>query len=144
MKSRIVKTIYNGVAALTVGILVLSCSVGRNYSRPELGMPDAYSGPATETDSSIARVSWDEFFTVTTLQGLIRRALTHNFDLRVALTRVEASPSYAKQAQAACRPALQAQATASTSNPPENSLNGISPRTYLATSPLGAHTPAAP
>src|SRR5690606_42030073 len=78
MKSRIVKTIYNGVAALTVGILVLSCSVGRNYSRPELGMPDAYSGPATETDSSIARVSWDEFFTDTTLQGLIRRALTHN------------------------------------------------------------------
>src|SRR5690606_27226476 len=128
MKSRIVKTIYNGVAALTVGILVLSCSVGRNYSRPELGMPDAYSGPATETDSSIARVSWDEFFTDTTLQGLIRRALTHNFDLRVALTRVEAYQSYAKQAQAAWLPALQAQATASTSKPSDTKLNDKSHR----------------
>jgi multidrug efflux system outer membrane protein len=143
MKSRTIGILYNGVAATALGILLLSCSVGRNYSRPELGMPDAYSGPATERDSSIARVSWDEFFTDTTLQRLIRRALTHNFDLRVALTRVEAYQSYAKQAKAAWLPALQAQAIASTSNPSENSLNGISLSNFLEMSHIEDYTLAA-
>jgi NodT family efflux transporter outer membrane factor (OMF) lipoprotein len=106
-------------------------------------MPEAYSGPVTESDSSIARLSWDEFFTDTTLQGLIRRALTHNFDLRVALTRVQAYQSYAKQAKAAWLPALQAQATASTSNPSENSLNGISLSSFLEMSHIEDYTLAA-
>ncbi|HEX7015789.1 MAG TPA: efflux transporter outer membrane subunit [Cyclobacteriaceae bacterium] len=143
MNARMIGTLYKGVAAIAVGVLLLSCSVGRNYSRPDLGMPDAYSGHSTETDSSLALLSWNEFFTDTTLQALIRRALAHNFDLRVALTRVEAYQSYAKQARAAWLPALQAQATASTSNPSENSLNGISLSNFLEMSHLEDYTLAA-
>src|SRR5690606_20169898 len=135
--------LYSIAFAAAAGILLSACSVGRNYSRPELGMPDAYSAPHAETDSSIAKLSWNEFFSDTSLQRLIQRALTHNFDLRIALTRVEAYQSYAKQARAAWLPALQAQATASTSNPSENSLNGLSLSNFLEKSHLEDYTLAA-
>src|SRR5690606_37473965 len=143
MNTQKIKAVYKGVIVLAAGMLLLSCSTGKNYSRPELSLPEAYAVSSTETDSSLARLSWNEFFTDTTLQRLIQRALTHNFDLRVALARVEAYQSYAKQARAAWLPALQAQATASTTNPSENSLNGISLSNFLETSHLEDYTLAA-
>lgn len=125
------------VALLTV--LLEGCAPGRNYKRPDLGVPAQY-GATTSADSSLATQSWKEFFIDETLSQLIDRAVVNNFDLRLAIKRIEASRSYAKQAKAAWLPALSAQASASTNIPSENSLNGISLENFLGTSHIEDYT----
>ena len=123
---------YTIAVALLTGLLA-GCAPGRNYRRPDLGVPAQYE-MTTSADTSLATQSWKKFFKDETLQQLIDRAMTNNFDLQLAIKRIEASRSYAKQAKAAWLPALNAQASASTNIPSENSLNGISLESFLGTS----------
>src|SRR5690606_13616011 len=88
------------------------------------------------SDSSLATQSWKEFFQDTTLTQLIDQALEGNFDLQTAIKRVDIYQSLAKQARAAWLPSLQLQATASTLNPSQNSLNGISLSSFLGANHL--------
>jgi multidrug efflux system outer membrane protein len=121
------------IAVALVTILLAGCAPGRNYRRPDLNVPAQY-GATASADSSLALQSWKEFFRDETLSQLIDRAMTNNFDLQLAIKRIEASRSYAKQAKAAWLPALNAQAAASTNNPSQNSLTGISLENFLGTS----------
>jgi NodT family efflux transporter outer membrane factor (OMF) lipoprotein len=127
------------IAVALLAVLLAGCAPGRNYRRPDLGVPVQYSA-MTSVDSSLATQSWKEFFTDETLAQLIDRAVTNNFDLQLAIKRIEASKSYAKQAKAAWLPALNAQASASTNIPSENSLNGISLENFLGTSHIEDYT----
>jgi NodT family efflux transporter outer membrane factor (OMF) lipoprotein len=105
-----------------------------------MAVPTAYDAAPSSPDSSIAHQPWKDFFGDTTLQRLIDRALKNNFDLRLALRRVEIYQSFAKQAKAAWLPAIQVQASASTNNPSENSLNGISLSNFLEMNHLEDYT----
>src|SRR5690606_3290296 len=130
--------------AIVVLVIVLgACSAGRDYTRPELGTPEAYSSAPAPADSSLAQQSWKKFFTDTTLQRLIDQALKNKFDLGVALTRIDAYQAFAKQAKAAWLPALNIQATGSTNNPSENSLSGLSLGEFLGSNHLEDYTLAA-
>jgi NodT family efflux transporter outer membrane factor (OMF) lipoprotein len=126
------KIFYSSAIVLIFSAALLSCSVGKNYKRPELNTPQQYSR-VNSVDSTIARKSWQEFFTDTTLKGLIDKALASNFDLQLAIKRIDIYQSYAKRARAAWLPSLSAQASASTNNPSGNSLNGISLGSFLGT-----------
>jgi len=130
---------YSAVIGL-VATALLGCSAGRNYTRPDMAVPTAYDAAPSSPDSSIAHQPWKDFFGDTTLQRLIDRALKNNFDLRLALRRVEIYQSFAKQAKAAWLPAIQVQASASTNNPSENSLNGISLSNFLEMNHLEDYT----
>ncbi|MBT1709254.1 efflux transporter outer membrane subunit [Fulvivirgaceae bacterium PWU5] len=103
--------------------LLAGCSAGKNYKRPELNAPAQYAAGAS--DSSAALLSWKVFFQDPTLVGLIDKALVSNFDLQLAIQRLEASHAYAKQARLAWLPSLNAQGTVSTNNPSNNSFTGI-------------------
>jgi outer membrane protein, multidrug efflux system len=114
--------------------LLAGCSAGRNYKRPELNAPSQY---ATGTsDSSAALLSWKVFFQDPTLVSLIDKALVSNFDLQLAIQRLEASNAYAKQAKLAWLPTFAVQATVSANNPSQNSLNGLSIETFLGSKHL--------
>lgn len=85
-----------------------ACSVGPNYKRPAANVPSAYRGalapeaaaseptptpPNRATRGGPASVSlgeekWWEVFQDQELQGLIRTALSNNYDVRIAATRV--------------------------------------------------------
>ena len=130
------------IAVALLTLLLAGCAPGRNYKRPDLGVPAQYS-VTSAADSSLATQSWKEFFRDETLSQLIDRAMKNNFDLQLAIKRIEASRSYAKQAKAAWLPALNAQASASTNIPSENSLNGISLENFLQTSHIEDYTLAA-
>jgi len=83
-----------------------ACAVGPNYKRPAVSVPVTYrqtapeAAPATTApasaplDSSKATVAslgdekWWEVFQDKELQGLIRTALSNNYDVRIAATRV--------------------------------------------------------
>lgn len=121
-----------------------SCRVGRNYERPAVPLPDRYTdtvaAAGTTADSSIATIEWKQFFTDTTLQGLIGRALGSNYDMQLALKRIETAQAYLKQAKLGWLPSLNLQAAASTTNPSQNSLNGTSLKTFLGTEHIEDYT----
>ena len=73
------------LVALTVG----GCRVGPAYKRPDLAPPAAYRGaPATTAAESLADLPWWQVFDDPALQGLVRDAIAHNPDLRLAIARV--------------------------------------------------------
>ncbi|MBC9915172.1 efflux transporter outer membrane subunit [Chitinophaga varians] len=108
--------------SLVVGLA--ACRVGRNYERPPVALPNQF-GNVAPSDSSIAEMEWKRFFSDVTLQQLIDKALTGNYDLQLAVKRVEASQAYLKQAKAAWLPAFNATATANTNFPSKNSFTGM-------------------
>jgi multidrug efflux system outer membrane protein len=69
--------------------LIMGCSVGPNYKRPPVNAPPAYRGDADVSTNSFGDLPWWKVFNDETLQSLIRVALTNNYDLRIAVTRVE-------------------------------------------------------
>jgi len=79
------------MSVLIIAILGASCKVGPNYKRPKVQSPDNYraavSPPANPP--TLADAKWFDVFKDEKLQELIRQALVGNYDLRVAVTRVD-------------------------------------------------------
>jgi multidrug efflux system outer membrane protein len=79
--------------AILSGVLC-GCTVGPNYQRPKLPIPAQFRAPEplpAQEAFSIADLKWFELFRDEQLQALIRTALVQNYDLRDAVTRVEAA-----------------------------------------------------
>ena len=87
-------------AALSGAIMISGCAVGPNYKRPAVDVPSDYrsaEGPAQQ--ASLADLPWWEVFKDPRLQELIRTALKNNYDLRIAISRVEQSRQIEAQAR---------------------------------------------
>lgn len=80
------------VALAAAALISASCTVGPNYARPKVAVPDNFRAPqplpAPEA-SSLADLKWFEVFKDEKLQELTRTALAQNYDLRNAVARVE-------------------------------------------------------
>lgn len=126
------------IAILSAASLA-ACKVGKDFQRPETPLP-AQFGQAAAGDSTIGAAPWKQFFPDPALQELIGSALNSNFDLQLALKRIEAASSYVKQAKAALLPSVNANATANTSFPSKNSLNGLSLNNFLQTDHIEDYT----
>ena len=77
-----------GIAALCA-VLLAGCAVGPNYKRPPVAAPAAFRNDTDVTTNSFANLPWWQIFHDETLQNLVRVALTNNYDLRIAVARVE-------------------------------------------------------
>ena len=80
------------VAALAAALT--GCTVGPNYHRPSVQVPDSFRAPTPlppNQTASLADLKWWEVFKDERLQELERTALAQNFDLREAVARVEAA-----------------------------------------------------
>jgi len=79
------------LALVAVSLAVVSaCAVGPNYTRPQVPAPPQFrfvEGPAEA--ETIADVPWWQITKDAQLQALLREAIAHNLDLRVATARVE-------------------------------------------------------
>ncbi|GAB3326054.1 efflux transporter outer membrane subunit [Larkinella ripae] len=126
--------ILGGQTLLAFAFLLLSlsaCKVGRNYQRPTLAVPDQFRS-ATITDThTVARLPWRLFFQTAELQQLISTALTNNFDVQLAVKRIEENSAYVRQTRYALLPSVNAQVAASTITPSKNSLNGLSLENFI-------------
>ena len=123
---------------LLIGILVLTllvsgCKVGQNYRRPTIQTPEQYGERPSVDTTSVALIPWRQFFRDAELQNLIGTALTNNFDLQVAIKRIEENQAYVRQTRYALLPAVNAQIAASTVTPSRNSLNGLSLENFIGT-----------
>ena len=110
---------------------ISSCKIGKEYQRPTVELPKQFNNVSFADTSSIADIEWKKFFTDPDLQALISKGLTYNQDLLVAMKNMEIAQQRMKQAKLILLPDLNAQITAQTFNPSNNSLNGISTNSFL-------------
>jgi multidrug efflux system outer membrane protein len=81
--------------------LVSGCaSAGPDYVRPDMSPPAAFrDGPEQPAPESLADIPWWQVFDDEALQALIRDAIAHNHDLRVAIARVQEARALARVAR---------------------------------------------
>jgi multidrug efflux system outer membrane protein len=81
------------------------CVVGPKYTPPTAAAPPSFRGQeGSAQPASIADLPWWEVFQDQTLQGLVRTAIAHNLDLRIAAARVEQARELASQARSQYSP----------------------------------------
>jgi outer membrane protein, multidrug efflux system len=78
---------------LTAAALLLTlsgCKVGPNYKRPALDVPGQYRGvaPGLGAGENFGEMKWQSVFPDEALQALIKEALTNNYDMRIAASRI--------------------------------------------------------
>src|SRR5882762_4330196 len=78
---------------LFLPIVCVGCTVGPNYRKPTVAVPETYRGLTTEEvakaeTASLGDQKWWEVFQDEQLQALIRSALEQNYDVRIAAARI--------------------------------------------------------
>lgn len=132
---------YISVWTVFIAIIVTqaACRVGRDYKQPALALPAQFDD-AAPSDTSIAAMPWKAYFADTTLQRLIGAALNGNYDLQLAMKRIEEADAYVKQAKLNWLPTATLNVGATTNNPSNNSLNGTSLSAFLGTDHIEDYT----
>src|SRR5579864_4882409 len=96
MRNRQTTFIAKGAPILLAALVLSGCAVGPNYHRPAVQTPPAFRGPdqSQQTEpqtASFADLPWWQVFHDPQLQELIRTALKQNYDLQLAVERVNAA-----------------------------------------------------
>lgn len=126
---------------LAVALMVVaatSCKVGPGYERPEVPVPETYRFTDTTVYSpdslakldsaaaTIADVPWWQVFGDDTLQALINEGIQHNYNLGIAIARVQEARAITKVAGSALWPQVAAEGGGDRSQitrPDANALN---------------------
>lgn len=85
---------------LTIILLFGGCAVGPSYKRPSIDSPGQFRSDNFVTNESFADLEWWNLYQDSTLRALVTEALTNNYDLRIAIKRVEQARLIAAQARA--------------------------------------------
>jgi len=84
---------FSLIFVMSAATLMSACTVGPNYHRPDVQIPDSFhaSGESSQAESqatSFADLPWWQVFHDPQLQELIRTALKQNYDLQLATERI--------------------------------------------------------
>lgn len=76
-----------------IGLVVLAvalggCKLGKQYTRPELNLPETLDGVKADT-ASVSEIKWQDLYQDRVLQQLIRQTLDYNKDMLIAAARVK-------------------------------------------------------
>ena len=93
--------------------LLSGCAVGPNYKRPVVESPAAFRSDTQFPSNAYSDLNWWEVYKDDMLQSLIREALTNNYDLRIAMARVEQARALAMQARSQFVPSVSYNGTVS-------------------------------
>ncbi|MDD5248075.1 MAG: efflux transporter outer membrane subunit [Rhodocyclaceae bacterium] len=74
---------------LALAAALAGCSMMPDYQRAAPSLPDQWAAPAAAGARPAATTAWRTFFPDPRLQALIAAALDHNYDMRIAVGRVE-------------------------------------------------------
>jgi multidrug efflux system outer membrane protein len=98
----------SATASLLSGVLLLSgCAVGPNYTRPKVAPPAQFRGAEGQVQqASYADQPWWVVFQDDQLKALIDTALANNYDLNIAITRVEQARQLAALAHSQYLPSV--------------------------------------
>jgi multidrug efflux system outer membrane protein len=99
-------------------LLLAGCAVGPDYQRPSLDVPAQYrdvapTTPDTTSDTpSLGDSGWWEVYSDTNLQALLSTALRNNFDVKIAVARIDEARAQLGSARLAYLPQLSVDASA--------------------------------
>ncbi|WP_375587648.1 efflux transporter outer membrane subunit [Flagellimonas aurea] len=120
-----IKSTYKLLLVISAPLLLQSCFVAKNYSRPEIETGNLYRTDNLPQDSiSMADVSWRDLFNDEQLKSYIEQGLENNIDIRIALQNVVAAEAYVKQGKAGYYPTLSGTASFTRTKNSENSQFG--------------------
>ncbi len=86
------------LAAITAMVVLYACALGPNYKRPQVAAPQGFRGQEGAAEqASIADLPWWEVFNDPALASLIKDALANNYDLLLAVQRIEQARAVAVQ-----------------------------------------------
>jgi multidrug efflux system outer membrane protein len=78
------------ILVVALASLLTACALGPNYKRPETKVPDSFRGQTAAVDTkSLADLAWWELYRDPVLDKLISKALAQNYDVKIAMARVE-------------------------------------------------------
>ena len=111
------------VSVAVTSILVGGCAtVGPDYARPDMSPPPAFrDAPQPQPPESLADIPWWQVFQDEALQALIRDAIAFNYDLRVAVARVQEARALARVARSFLYPDIGIGASSSVNQASRNS-----------------------
>jgi multidrug efflux system outer membrane protein len=99
-------------------LLLAGCAVGPDYQRPSLDVPAQYrdvapTTPETTSDTpSLGDSGWWEVYSDANLQALLSTALQNNFDVKIAVARIDEARAQLGSARLAYLPQLSVDASA--------------------------------
>jgi multidrug efflux system outer membrane protein len=96
------------VVILTLAILPVGCLVGPKYQKPvEQNAASFKNGPASaDTLASVVNVKWFDLFNDEVLKRLIYKGLENNYDMKIAMVRIERSRAELGYTKADLLPAI--------------------------------------
>lgn len=99
--------LFSKMFLICLAALAPGCVVGPHYQPPQVNAPPAFRGAeGAAQQASFADLPWWEVFKDDTLKGLVKTALANNYDLAIAVTRVEQARQVAAQARSRYFPSV--------------------------------------
>src|SRR3989454_4283301 len=77
------------VSGVVAAALLGGCAIGPDYKRPSVAAAPTFRGQATAEAASFADAPWWEVFQDPSLKALIQEALRNNYDVNIAVARVQ-------------------------------------------------------
>lgn len=122
--------------SITAALMLCGCAVGPNYQRTEVDSPARFrSQTGKATNESLASLPWWKLFRDPALQSLISEGLANNYDLKIAVTRIEQARAIQRQVAADFFPQFGHGFSAERSRSPERDVE-----TALGTASVGGVT----
>jgi len=131
----------NFLFPLAISASLWACQTAKIKNDTALSLPESFrTEQVVRVDSSIGNIPWRDFFQDPILQELIDTAIRQNVDMQLALKNIESARLLFKQSKAARLPSLQLQMQANSTNPSNNSLNGLSLGEFLGQNHIEDYT----
>lgn len=78
------------VIILALSLFPMGCMVGPKYKKPEQLKSDSYKNERNlDSLASVTNLKWFDLFNDDVLKGLIQKGLENNYDLKIAVSRIE-------------------------------------------------------
>jgi multidrug efflux system outer membrane protein len=114
-------------------LLFSGCSVSRDILTPKLPYPEKFRNSPLQSDSAtVVDIHWKDFYKDPVLQGLIDSALVKNYDMQIALKKLEESAIALSQSRWNNIPELGLSINGSSNRPSENSFTALSLQQFNA------------
>jgi multidrug efflux system outer membrane protein len=104
---KFISNIKSLLIVAVIAVSLASCSTKEKYVRSAEFKDNIFRTDLLPKDSSsVAQISWKDFFTDLILQKHIEKGLENNLDVRIAVQNIIISQAYVKQSKAAFLPTL--------------------------------------
>jgi multidrug efflux system outer membrane protein len=110
-----------------------ACKVSKDVVTPVPELPPTFRNAARDVTPGIADLQWKKFIRESSLQKLIEKAIVKNYDMQLALRNIESAQLLLKQSKWAYLPDARLQVLSNFNRPSDNSLNGLSAKSFLGT-----------